>query len=57
MPANLDFGNRSNPAEGEVDGDGDDAHDPEDLAVIFTVVAENNGEDDATQVARCTRDA
>lgn len=52
MPANLTPRNGSNPAQGEVNSHGHDADDPKHLAVILAVVTENNGEDDAAEIAR-----
>ena len=52
VTADLPLGDGSDPAEREVDGDGYDADDPEHLAVVFAVVAEDDGEDDAAEVAR-----
>lgn len=51
MPTNLAFGDGLDPAQGEVDGDGHDADDPDDLVVAGAVVAEDDGEDDAAEVA------
>ena len=52
MPANLALGNRSNPTQTNIDRDSDDADDPDDLGVMGAVVAENDGEDDAAEIAR-----
>ena len=53
MTSDLALGDWSNPAEGQVDGNGDDANDPEHLAVILAVVTEDDGKDDTAQVACC----
>lgn len=52
MPSNLALGNGPDPTERQVDGDGDDADDPERLAVVLAQHAEDDGEDDAAEVAR-----
>ena len=57
MPTNLALWNRSDPAQGEVDGNGDDADDPDGLLVIGALVPEDDGEDDAAEVARSPRAA
>lgn len=54
---NLPLGDRPNPAQRQVDGDGHDPDDPKHLPVILVVVAEDDGEDDAAQVTRRTGDA
>ena len=57
MPTNLPFRNRPDPAQGQVDRDGNDADDPNGLLVILALVPEDDGEDDAAQVARGARAA
>ena len=57
VAANLTFGDGFDPAEPEVDGDGDDADDPEYLAVVLAVVSEDDGEDDSAQVSTGAGDA
>lgn len=52
MSPNLPLGNRPDPAERQIDRDGNDADDPEHLAVVLAVVAEDDGEDDAAKVSR-----
>ena len=51
MPADLALGDGSDPTERQVDADGDDADDPDGLFVVGALVAEDDGEDDAAQVA------
>ena len=51
MPTNLALGDGPDPAQGQVDQDGDDADDPNGLFVIGALVAEDDGEDDAAHVA------
>lgn len=51
MPANLSPGDRSDPAERHIDGDGHDADDPKHLVVVLAMVPEDDGEDDAAEVA------
>lgn len=53
MTTNLAFRNWSDPTQGEVDSDGDDADDPEHLGVVLAVVAEDDGEDDTAEVSGC----
>jgi hypothetical protein len=53
----LSLVDRRNPADAYVDGDGDDTNDPEDSTVCCAVVAEDDGEDDATEISRCADDA
>ena len=54
MTTNLSLGNWSDPAQGHVDGDGDDTDDPEDLRIVVAVVTEDDGEDDASKIANST---
>lgn len=51
MPTNLTLGNRPDPTERQIDGDGDDADDPERLGVVLTQNAEDDGKDDTAEVA------
>ena len=46
----LVLGNRPDPADGQVHGDVHDADDPEDSTVVCAVVAEDDGEYDATEI-------
>lgn len=55
MPAHLSLRDRPNPAQRQVDHDGDDADDPDGLFVILALVPEDDGEDDAAQVADAAR--
>ena len=55
--ANLALGNRLDPAQREVDGNGHDANDPNRLLVIRPMIAEDDGEDDAAEIARAARAA
>lgn len=48
MTSDLSLGDRSDPAERQVDGNGDYPNDPEDLAVILAVITEDDGEYDAS---------
>lgn len=57
MPTNLPLGDGPDPAERQVDGNSHHADDPEHARVILAVVAENDGEDDAAQVASSARAA
>ena len=57
MPTNLPLGDRPDPAQGQVDPNGDDADDPNGLFVIGALVAEDDGEDDAAEVADAARAA
>ncbi len=57
MPTDLALGDRPDPTEGQVDGDGDDTHDPERLGVILAQDTEDDGEDDAAEVAGGARHA
>jgi hypothetical protein len=50
--ADLSLCDRRNPAHTHIDANGDDANDPHDFAVVCAVVAEDNGEDDAAEIAR-----
>ena len=52
VPSDLALGDGPDPAEREVDDDGNDADDPKHLAVVLAVVAEDDGEDDAAKVTR-----
>ena len=59
MPTNLAFGNGFDPAQGQIDSDGDDADDPDGLVVAGALVPEDDCEDDAAEVtgaARAARD-
>ena len=53
VAANLSLGNRSDPTDRKVNGDGNYANDPEHSPVICSVISENDSEDDTTQVASC----
>ena len=55
MPTNLALWNGPNPAERQVDHDGNDADDPDGLFIIGAHVAEDDGEDDAAEVADAAR--
>ena len=57
MPTNLAFRNGSDPAQRQVDANGDDADDPDGLLVIRPLVPEDDGEDDAAEVSRPARAA
>ena len=46
---------RLDPTQGEVDGNGDYTDDPEYLAVMYAIVAEDDGKDDTTEVPCRTR--
>lgn len=54
MAPNLPLRDGPDPAEPQVDGDGDDANDPKHLAVVLAVVAEDDGEDNTAEVSRGT---
>lgn len=56
-PPDLAPGDRPDPAQRQIDGDGHDADDPEDFCVVLVVVAEDDGEDDAAEVSRRAGDA
>ena len=51
MTPNLSPGNRLDPTQRKVDGNGNDPNDPKHFGVVFTVVAEDDGEDDTAKVA------
>ena len=55
VTSDLTLGNRPDPAKREVDNDGNDANDPEHLAVVFAAVPEDDGKDDTTKVTGSTR--
>ena len=57
LPTNLPFGNRLDPAQGQVDGDGHDANDPNGLLIVRAVVPKDDGEDDSAKVAGGARAA
>jgi hypothetical protein len=48
---NLALRDRPDPYKSKIQGDDDYADDPEDLCIVGRVVAEDNGEDDATKVS------
>lgn len=50
-PTNLALRHRLYPAERDVNAHRHDADDPKDLAVHLGLVTEDNGEDDAAQIA------
>lgn len=50
---NLSLVSRRDPGDGKVEANGDDTDDPDNLAVVHTIVAEDNGEDDAAEIAGC----
>ena len=52
----LTFRYGTNPTQAQIDSDSNDSDDPEHLAIVFAVVAEDDGEDDAAKVSRCTSD-
>lgn len=54
---NLALGNWPDPQQDTVQSDDHYTDDPEDLCVVCLVIAEDDGEDDATKVAGCTNDA
>lgn len=51
-PSNLALRNRWDPAHQNIDANDDDANDPETLGVIGDL-PEDDGKDDATQIATC----
>jgi hypothetical protein len=53
MTTNLPLVDRRDPHNAHIDGNSNDANDPEDLAVVDAVIAEDDGEDDATEISRC----
>lgn len=57
MPPNLPLRNRPDPAQCQVDRNGNDADDPKHLAIVLAVVTEDDGEDNAAEVACGTRAA
>lgn len=57
MPTNLPLRDRPDPAQRQVDDDGNDANDPNGLLIIRALVPEDDGEDDATHVADTARAA
>ena len=57
MPANLPLWNGSDPAQGQIDRNGNDADNPDGLLVILALIPEDDGEDDAAEVARPPRAA
>ena len=54
---NLALGNRLDPADCQVDGDGHNTNDPQGLVPGGVVVPEHNGEDDTTKVTTGTGEA
>ena len=57
MPTNLPFRNGSDPAQGQIDRNGNDANDPNGLFVIRPLVPEDNCEDNAAEIAHRARAA
>lgn len=57
LSANLALWNGPNPGNREVDGDGDDAGNPKNLAIVLAIVAEYDCKNDAAKIARRTHDA
>ena len=57
MPADLPLWNRSDPAQGQIDRNGNNTNDPDRLLVILPLIPEYDREDDATQIARPPRAA
>ena len=57
MPTNLPLGNGSDPAQGQIDRNGNDTNDPDRLLVILALIPEDDGEDDAAEIARAARAA
>lgn len=57
MPSDLPFRNRFNPAQGQIDSDGNDPDNPEYPSVVGAVITENNTKNDTTKIARCTSGA
>lgn len=54
MTSDLALGNRPDPAQCQVNSDGNDANDPEHLAIVLAVVSEDDGEDNTTEVTCST---
>lgn len=48
----LPFGYRSNPDKGEIKYDDYYTHDPERARIVRAIVAEDDGKDDAAEIAR-----
>ena len=48
----MSFRDRPDPDESAVENDDDYAHYPESLSIVCAIVAEDDGEDDTTKVAR-----
>ena len=55
--SDLSLGDRLDPAEAQVDDDGDYANDPQDLGVVLAIVAEDDGENDTAEVSCSTSTA
>ena len=55
MPTNLPLWNGSDPAQGQIDRNGNDTNDPDRLLVILALVPEADGKDDAAQITRTAR--
>lgn len=57
MATNLTLWDRTDPADGQVDGHGHNPSDPIHLTILFAIEPEDDGEDYATQITRCAGDA
>lgn len=57
LSANLALWNGPNPGNREVYGDGDDAGNPKNLAIVLAIVAEYDCKNDAAKIARGAHDA
>lgn len=57
MATNLTLWKRTDPADGQVHGHGHHSNDPIHLTVLFAIVPEDDGENDAAQIPRCARHA
>ena len=57
MPTNLALWNGPDPAQRQIDRNGNDTDDPNRLLVILALVPENDREDDAAEIARPARAA
>lgn len=55
--SDLSLGDRLDPAEGQVDDNGDYTNDPQDLGVVLAIVAKDDSENDTTEVPCSTSTA
>ena len=54
--ADLALGNGLDPCDTQIESDGHDADNPDDLSVVLAIVPEDDGEDDASQISTRSSD-